>query len=232
MSRLGTLYGVGVGPGDPELLTLKAARVLSEVPVVAGPAEPDGRPGLAFRIAERHVPRDTPRLVLPREAWPAAGERVAAELRAGRSVAFIVMGDPLTYSTFAHLMQAVRKRLPDTPIVVIPGVSSVQAAAADIRAPLASGGERMAILPAMYHADELRDALREFDTVVLLKVRDVLSEVLSVLREGGRLERAALVEWAGGPGTRIWQGEELDGSIQPSYFSLMIIRRGAACQDR
>jgi len=232
MTPLGTLYGVGVGPGDPELLTLKAVRILSEVPVVAGPAEPDGRPGLAFRIADRHVPPETARLALPREAWPSAGERVAAELRAGRSVAFITMGDPLVYSTFAYLMQAVRERLPDTPIVVIPGVSSVQAAAADLRAALANGVERVAILPAMYHADELRDALRDFDTVVLLKVRDVLSDVLAVLRESGRLRHAALVEWAGGPDTRIWQGEDLDDSIRPSYFSLMIIRRGAACRDR
>lgn len=220
----GTLYGVGVGPGDPELLTVKALRVLGEVSCLACPADPDGGPGRAYRVVERYLRPHLPVLVLRRGAWDVAGDRVAQELASGRSVAFVTLGDPLLYSTFAHLLAALRRRLPHVPVTVVPGVSSVQAAASELRVPLATGGEQLVLVPASYHRTRLRMCLRSAETVVFLKVHQVISDLVEALRHEGLLDAAALVEQAGCPDVRVVPARELAKESAPSYTSLLVVR--------
>ena len=207
------LYGVGVGPGDPELLTLKAVRILGRVPVVFHPAAGGEGEGVALGIV---------RGVLGPKA-----RIVASVLAAGGEGAFVTEGDPLLYSTFQHLLAALPEEAPEVRIEVVPGVSAMTAAAAAARFPLVRGAERLAVLPASrVLADDpsmLLRVLEEYDAVVLLKVARVFDRVLPVLQQA-RCE-AVLVERCGMPGERIVDdpaslaGERLD------YFSLLLVRR-------
>ncbi len=235
-SRLGTLYGVGVGPGDPELLTLKAARILTSVPVVFVPVARPGAPSYAATIIAEHVDParqriaelvfamrgDVPTMVAQ---WETNAQIVLAHLRAGLDAAFATEGDPMLYSTFVHVARAVTEHEPRVPIVYVPGISSVNAVAAVAGLPLGDRDERVAIVPASYAAGELHDALASFDTVVLLKVASALDHVLDVLEELGLTEQAVCVRRCGRPeqeivrDVRSLRGRELD------YFSTMIVRQ-------
>lgn len=228
----GTLYGVGVGPGDPELLTLKAARILGEVPVVAVPvARANGdsyaldiaarwlRPGhrvlrlhfsMSRELAERHDHRR------------AAAQAVIEELQAGRDVAFITEGDPLLHSTFIYLLQA----LPDdAPIDIVPGISSMNAAAAQARLPLVSGGQRLAVVPAAFESlADLRHIFGDFDTVVLLKFQAVLNPVLDLLDELGLIDQAVVVERASHASGRVIRDLSALRGSPVHYLSVLIVR--------
>jgi precorrin-2/cobalt-factor-2 C20-methyltransferase len=199
----GRFYGLGVGPGAPDLLTLRAHRVLTTVPVVAYPACKPGASSYAWRIVREHVPADTRRLaqVFPMSrdwaslipAWRQNATEIAAELRAGRDVAFITEGDPMLFSTFLHVWELLREVMPEADVEVVPGVSSLGAAGALTGIPLGQGDQRIAIIPATWHEDDLRRTLVEWDVVVLMKVARVLPKVIDLLRELGRYEHAALV---------------------------------------
>lgn len=234
----GTLYGIGVGPGDPELLTLKGLRLLRAAACVFVPVSRGGARSYARQIADEHLDPARQRIVeLPfamREdaermaaQWRTNAETIAAGLATGADAAFLTEGDPMLYSTFTHVAAALRELRPDARVVAVPGVSSVHAAAAAAGVALADRDERLAVLPATYEGAGLRDALRAFDTVVLLKVAPVLDRVLDLLDELGLAERAVCVERCGRPeevivrDVRTLRGQTLD------YFSLLIVRRNA-----
>lgn len=201
---LGTLYGIGVGPGDPELITLKACRLLRECPVIAYPATKKGGNSYAYEIIELHVdPQDKIMLglVFPMTkdpellagGWTRTVELCWGELRQGRDVAFVTEGDPNLYSTFIHLARLMQELHPGVPVVSVPGISSVLGAAAALEQPLADGNQRVGIIPATDDREALREALLHHDTVVFLKVAKVLDVVLDVLDELGLSGRASVV---------------------------------------
>ena len=148
----GRLYGVGVGPGDPELLTLKAQRVLGEVPIVCVPQSETSQDSFAYTIARQFI--DTGRQRVMRisfptddaegaaQVWRSAAEQLAQELLQGQDVAFITEGDPMLYSTFAYVLEGIQSSHPSIPVEIVPGVSSVMAAAAisSLQAKIAVGG--------------------------------------------------------------------------------------------
>ena len=232
----GTLYGIGVGPGDPELLTLKGLRLLRAVECVYVPLSRHGTRSYARAIADEHLDPIRQRIVeLPfamrdgaermAAQWRVNAETIAAGLAAGTDAAFLTEGDPMFYSTFVHVVGALRELQPDARVVVVPGVSSMHAAAAAAGIPLADRDERLAVLPATYEGAGLREALLGFDTVVLLKIAPVLDRVLDVLAELDLTDRAVCVERCGRPDesivrdVRALRGRALD------YFSLLIVRR-------
>lgn len=154
----GTLYGIGVGPGDPELMTVKAYRRLKEADVIAYPKKGRQSKSYAEQIIDAYfAPEEKRRLglhfpmtkdrALLEPKWNEAADAIWAELSAGRDVAFVTEGDPLLYSTFIHLMHVMERRYPEAPIEVVPGVSSANAAAARLRLPLVDGDETVAIVP-------------------------------------------------------------------------------------
>jgi precorrin-2/cobalt-factor-2 C20-methyltransferase len=233
---LGTLYGVGVGPGDPELLTLKAARILRSVPVVYVPTARAGAMSYAATIIGEHVDlarQQIVELVFAMRAesramalqWDVNAAIILARLRTGEDAAFATEGDPMLYSTFVHVARALAEHEPEARIIAVPGVSSVQAVAAAAGVPLGDRDERIAILPATYARDGLRDTLAAFDTVVLMKVSGVIDHVLDVLEELGLTGNAVCVRRCGRPDevivrdVRALRGETLD------YFSTMIVRQ-------
>lgn len=230
------LYGVGVGPGAPDLLTLRAAALLRDVPVVAAPRRADGDGSLALRIARQavgEVPgQETLLLTFPmsrdpearRAAREAAAREVGARLAAGRSVAFVTEGDPLVYSTFLDLLAEARRGFPEARVEVVPGVSSLTAVAAAAVVPLADGDGRLAVVPAPSALGELGKLAREFETVLLLKAGGVLPELREALAREGLLGRAVLVSGATTGGEQVTRDL---GAVagRPGYFTTVLVTR-------
>jgi precorrin-2/cobalt-factor-2 C20-methyltransferase len=229
----GRFYGVGVGPGDPEMITRKAERVLRAVDWIFHPAGAKGGAGFARRIVEPlGLPTGKFRPVslrMSRDRGPdrltyhrLAGE-IVAELRGGKSAAWITEGDPLVYSTFLHLYAELR-RFPGVPVEIVPGVTSACAAAARAAIPVARLDEMLAVVPAAYGIERLPALVDQFATVFLLKVNETFGPLLTALAALPRPVRAVYIEHIGMPNERVIEDlESLRGQKLP-YFSLVILR--------
>lgn len=225
----GRLYGVGVGPGDPELLTLKAARILAAAPVIAYPAPLEGE-SLARRIAAAHIPagRTEIELRIPfapaqsaEHAYDAGAEAMAAHLAAGRDVACLCLGDPFFYGSFIAVFARLRGRFP---VEVVPGVSSLSACSAALAHPLAAGEDSLAIVPATRSEPEIAAALEQADAAAIIKPGRHLAKVMRVLGRLGLIGEARYIERVGLPGQRErpLAEAERDGA---AYFSMILVRR-------
>ncbi|MEM9482080.1 MAG: precorrin-2 C(20)-methyltransferase [Cyanobacteria bacterium P01_F01_bin.116] len=231
----GRLWGVSVGPGDSELLTLKGLRILQTVDVVACPQNRQGETGMAYTIVKSHLrpeqtilPLDLPFVRDPvqlQQAWRLAGERLVPLLTQGQDVAFITEGDASLYSTFSYVAQSVHRLDPAIKITTVPGVCSPLAAMAALNRPLSLGAEKIAILPALYDVSELTHALKWADVVVLMKVSSVFSQVWQTLKSMGLLEHASLVERVGSPQEKQYPSLVNMADYTPPYFSILIVRR-------
>ena len=209
---VGCLYGVGVGPGDPELMTLKAVRVLKAAPIVFTPQATGSKDSLALTVARNYIDESKAAADICLEfvmggtsddVWSEAAERIVGYLLGGEDVAFLTQGDPLLYGSFMYVMVKVQVAHPTIPIEVVPGVTSITASASRAKMPLVSHGERLAVLPAMYGIDDLRDVLARNDTVVLMKVnRKAMAG--GVATGGGRRTEPLRVRAAGDHSTRAY----------------------------
>jgi len=233
-SPLGQLYGIGVGPGDPELISLKGWRILQRVPVVAFPAGIGGKAGLAQRIADPWIQPDQQQMALNfpytqdldilTQSWYTSAETVWQQLQAGRDVAFLAEGDVSFYSTFTYLAQTLHHLHPEVVIHTIPGICSPMAAAAVLSRPLTVRSQRLLILPALYAVTDLETALQQADVLVLMKVSSVYEQVWAVLQQHQLLASSAVVEWATLPQQAIYRDLSDRPHLQLSYFSLLIVQ--------
>ncbi|MER7791174.1 precorrin-2 C(20)-methyltransferase [Streptomyces sp. NPDC097640] len=245
--QTGRLYGVGLGPGDPSLMTVRAVEVIAEADVVAYHSARHGR-SIARSIAERHLRPDhiEERLVYPvttettdhpggyrgamEEFYADAAARLAAHLDAGRTVAVLAEGDPLFYGSYMHM----HKRLADRyPTEVVPGVTSVSAAAAQLGAPLVEGEEVLTILPGTLPEDELTARLATTDAAAVMKLGRTFPAVRRALERSGRLAEAQYVERATMDAERTAPLAEVDPESVP-YFSVALLpsRIGAQAPAR
>ena len=234
--RMGRLYGVGVGPGDPELLTLRAYHVLSQVPVIFVPKKTEQSESIAKSIVGNLTPRIEQKivgLVLPmlrdREQlanyWHKAAESIWQYLKRGEDCAFVNVGDPLLYGTFIHILETLQKSHPEVEVEVIPGISSINAAAARTMIPLASNDERIAIISGNREAKVIRETLENFDTVVFMKMNTVLDKLLTILKELNLVEKCVYVRRCTTQDEEIiWDISKLKGE-KVDYFSLLIVRK-------
>lgn len=196
------LTGVGMGPGDPELVTVKAVRVLQEAHLVVVPVMSADEQGRAEATVRAHVTHDRiERLVFALDdrrgtspertrAWDDAADAVAEALRSKGSVAFATIGDPNVYSTFTYLADAVRERLPEVVIETVPGITAMQDLAARSGTVLCEGTESLALLPLTAGIAAFDEALTHFDSVVAYKGGRHMREVREVLERHGRLDSA------------------------------------------
>jgi len=192
MTELGRLYGLGIGPGDPELLTLKAHRILTSVPVIAYPTMENGKVLARAIVADFIQPKqiEIP-MPLPfsveRSSQPyydIAAEKIAEHLTAGRDVAVLCEGEPMLYGTFMYLFQRLSGRFPTE---VVPGISSTMASAAMLGAPITFRNDVLSIMPATLEAEILRDRLAVVDAAVIIKLGRHFAKVSQVLDELGLL---------------------------------------------
>lgn len=226
------LVGVGVGPGDPELLTVKAVRVLREADLVLVPVMAPGEPGRAEAVVLAHV-AEAERVVFAlndrggvterrANAWDAAARRVVAAFEDGAAtVAFATIGDPNVYSTFTYLAQSVRGRLPDVAVETVPGVTAMQDLAARSGTVLAEGNESLRLLPLVGGTSGLREALESGDTVVVYKFGRVAEDVLAAVADAGRLEDAVYGARLGLPGQDVRPAAAIAGPVP--YLSTLIV---------
>ena len=233
---LGTFYGVGVGSGDPGLITVKGLGVLTSVPVIYVPKSRDESGSFALSIIEEYVDRSRQEvidLIFPMckdtsglaSFWDNSVGLILERLRNGLDVAAICIGDPLLYSTFSFLLDRTLEKEPSLNVQIIPGVTSISACAAALRLPLVQAGERLAVIPATYHEKAIREALEEYDAVVLMKVNRVMDQVLTLLGELGLTDHAFFVSRCGTDRQEIIRDVERLRGQHLDYHSLMIVRK-------
>jgi precorrin-2/cobalt-factor-2 C20-methyltransferase len=233
----GKIYAVGVGPGDPELLTRKAERIIRSAPVICTPTGSVDSSSYALAIVEEFIDRSRQEVLvqlfpMKKEQegldpfWEEAAAQVAERVQRGLDVAFITIGDPLLYSTFLYLFRIFRDRYPEIAVEVVPGITSFSAAAAAAGIPLALTSERVAILPATYEEEKLVKSLIDFDTIVLLKVHRVFDRVFALLRMLGLEQKGVFIRRVGSGSEEVVTDLESLVGKKLDYLSLLIVKKG------
>lgn len=233
----GCLIGVGVGPGDPELMTLKALRAIQQAPVVSYLANAEGHSQsrqIAREAFAAIAPGSQQEIPLPmpmstdrraaNHAYDAGAAQIAEQLAQGRDVVFLCEGDPLFFGSFAYLLQRLKGRFATR---VIPGISSVHAAAAELQQALTLQRESFAVVSGRHTDDEIRDTLTRHDSVVIMKAGQARPRILALLADTGRTADACYLEYIG----RENQHTETDvrrlAAEAGPYFSLFVVTRQA-----
>ncbi|WP_425803815.1 precorrin-2 C(20)-methyltransferase [Desulfitobacterium sp. Sab5] len=229
MAIEGKFYGIGVGPGDPQLLTLRAVGVLKNVDIIAVPKSRMERESVAWDIAKVHCPENVRILELEmpmtsnkevlQKAWQNAADQIMEVMHTGKSVAFLTLGDPSFYSTYIYLLNLLKKELNPEQIETVPGITAMAAAAAKVNQPLATGDEPLLVLPGV----EGLDQYTEIPNVVMMKASRNLPEVLRNLQKSGG--KAILATRVGQAGEEICELTEQDEMEKIDYLSLVLIRR-------
>lgn len=231
---IGSLYGISVGTGDPELITVKGLRLLQNSPVVAFPSGLRGEPGMAEKIVSQWLKPEQVQLSLNfpyvqdeqilLDAWELAAQTVWEYLQTGLDVVFACVGDVSFYSTFTYLAQILKKLYPHVTVAVIPGVCSPMAAAAVLGIPLTIKDEKLAVLPAIYSMAELETALEWAEVVVLMKVNSVYVKVWEILQQRDLLKSSFIVEKATSE-QMILHSDLTDlMNLKLPYFSILIVQ--------
>ena len=243
------LTAVGLGPGDPELITMKGLRAIRAAQLIFVPRSRTGEQSLALRIAQSVLEIERQHIVellLPMTrnsaelipAWQAAADQIAAQFARHAVEAahlakiegvYLLLGDPLLYGTFIYIWEQLVAHHPPIEIDIVPGVTSFAASAARAQVPLSTTSDRVAILPASYetNAAQLRRLLTDFDTVILMKVGRVLPQILEALAEMDLLDSTVYAERVGMPEERIVFGPDLAAlrNERRPYLSLLIVKR-------
>ena len=232
----GTLYGIGVGPGDPDLITLKAVKILKRVDVVFAAASTKNLHSLAMSIARPHIPEATPVELLhfpmtrdrsaTRRAWEANARRLVRVLETGRDAAFLTLGDSLTYSTFGYLMQHVQAAAPHIEVQTVPGITSYQAAASRLNTPLVEGEGALMVVSGANGGERLRSLSRKPETVVFLKAYRNLKDICAAIAESGQYPHCAAVKNCGQPNEEVVVDIAALCRQKPDYWTLIIARQG------
>lgn len=226
----GTLYGVGVGPGDPELITLKGFRLLRACPVLAYPA-PEQGDSLARRIAAPHLPGGQIEIAIrmplladrfpAQEVYDKAAAELAGHLAAGRDVAVLCLGDPFFYGSFMYLFDRLAA---EHRVVVVPGVTSVAAGAAALGEPLVARNEILSVIPASLQDSEIERRLGHAEAVVFIKLGRHFTRIRALLDRMGLAATAHYIEHASMSNERRPALTDIDPAQVP-YFSLIVVRR-------
>jgi precorrin-2/cobalt-factor-2 C20-methyltransferase len=223
----GKLYGLGIGPGDPELLTLKAHRILTTVPVIAYPTMENGKV-LARAIVAGFIQPHQLEIPMPlpfsteRSSQPyydIAAAKIAEHLEQGRDVAVLCEGEPMLYGTFMYLFNRLAGRFPTE---VVPGISSTMASAAMLGAPITYRNDVLSIMPATLEVEVLRDRLAVVDAAVIIKLGRHFAKVRNILTELGLIGRALYIERATQPTQKILPITTVDPAKVP-YWALILI---------
>ncbi len=233
--KTGTLYGIGVGPGDPELMTLKSTRILSQVDVVYAAASTKNPYSLAVSIAKPHIPVTTAVHMLSfpmtrdrnvtQKAWQENARIIVETVEQGKDAAFLTLGDAMTYSTFGYILKYIQRDAPHVPVETVPGITSYQAAAACLNTPLVEGEESLLITSGVQGGDRIRSLPQKPETLVLLKAYRNIKDIAAALQEADMGENCVCVSNCGLDTQRVVRGvKDLNGR-PPDYWTLIIAKR-------
>lgn len=233
MNKLGKLYGIGVGPGDPDLLTIKAVKALEKIDILYTPKASKGGNSTAKKIIEGYIREDL--LVKERyfpmvndvetkiKAWDDIAKEIIEDVQSGRNVGLVSLGDPMIYSTYVYILERVEEKID---VETIPGISSFNNISSSNNFPLSMDKEAMAIVPSTENIDRIRRILTDFDSVVLMKVYKNFKEILELIFELGLKENAILVSNSSMDSEQVYidldHVYELDAI---GYFSTIIVNK-------
>ncbi len=232
--KSGNFYGIGVGPGDSELITLKAVRIIKHVDCIFVPRADSKESSMALgivkdiisgkRVIEQIYPmvRDKTKL---RTAWLKAANEIKEEITSGNNVAYLTIGDPLTFSTYCYLLQQLSVLIPSQNIHTIPGITSYNAAASMANFTLAEQDEKLAVIPVSGDISELRQILKDFDTVVLMKVSKKLDAIIELLEEMKLMNNSLFASYVGFDNQYITRNLKSLRGGRRGYLSVIIIRK-------
>ncbi|ABO51239.1 cobalt-factor II C20-methyltransferase [Desulforamulus reducens MI-1] len=228
----GIFYGIGIGPGDPELITLKAVHILKQVDVVIAPRTNSRADSTALNIARPHIKGDTEilELIFPmvdderelNEAWENNKLTILDLLQTGKQVAFLTLGDPMLYSTYIYILRLLAKHPVD--IQTIPGITSFAASASRVGFPLAEGNEILTIVPATCQAEKLSMALALSDNVVLMKVSRNTAKLIDEMSTHHLLDHAVMVSKCGHKDESILF-DLRSPELKPTYLSTILAKK-------
>jgi precorrin-2/cobalt-factor-2 C20-methyltransferase len=232
--KIGNFYGIGLGPGDPELLTLKALHTIQRADCIFVPKSDTKEDSLALeivkdyvkgkRVIEQTYPMTKDKQTL-NSAWLKAAEEIHAEVKNGHDAVYLTLGDPMTFSTYIYLLRYLTTMLPAHAIHTIPGITSYNAAACAANYPLLTGDERLAVIPVPNDLTELRPILDSFDTVVMMKVAKKLDEIIQLLEDMNLTNNALFASYIGQKDAYLTCDlMSLKGSGR-GYMSVLIVRR-------
>ncbi|WP_227766507.1 precorrin-2 C(20)-methyltransferase [Zhaonella formicivorans] len=232
----GKFIGIGIGPGDPELLTLKALRLLQETEIICVPKAGKEKKSIAQKIIEPHLTgrQKIVELVMPMTKdkvelhtyWTNAAQKIMEYLRQGKNVACVTLGDASLYSTYSYLQKYITTLDPEIEVETVPGITSFAAAAARLNLSLAEGNERLGILPAVEDVSDLDNILDKFSNLVLMKVSAQFQEIVEALERKSLAHQAVMISRCGQPGERIVRDLPSQKGTKPDYLSLILVKQG------
>jgi precorrin-2/cobalt-factor-2 C20-methyltransferase len=234
---MGTLYGIGVGPGDPELVPVKSVRVLKQVDTVYAASSSKNTYSLAVDIVRNYIPAGTPVRMLPfpmtrddskkQAAWRDNAQIILDTLNAGKDAAFVTLGDPMTYSTYGYIVKNLQQLAPTAPIMTIPGITSYHAAAACTNSPLVEGEESLVILSGAKGGGHLRQLNGKTETVVILKAYKHIEDIADAIEASGEIVNYVCVKKCGLPDEEIVTDIRQLCCAPPDYWTLIIAKKRA-----
>ena len=235
------MFCVGCGPGDPELLTVKAMNVIKKAEVIFAPTAREGKPSIALSIGEKYMSKSAKvvSLVFPmtrekeslKDSWNKNANEIANAVRSGKSVAYLTVGDPALYSTWIYIHRELASNHRDVEVEIVPGITSMFAFSAESKMNLAEGDETLAVIPACYDLGRIKQIASCCDTLIFLKDGRYFDKVIEMLSAAGFTDDSdiAIAQDVSVEGELLKMNKlrDLKGSRGPAdkYFSIMVAKK-------
>ncbi len=236
------LIGIGVGPGDPDLLTVKAVKAIQNADIIMCPASNEDRPSIALSVVSSIIDKsknqEIVKLIFPmtkdkdvlEATWKKNAKIMAEKVLLGKNVVYLTVGDPYLYSTWIYMHKDLKENYPDMKISVIPGIVSIFTFAAKVGISIAEGAEKVAIIPSCYDLSSVKEIAKYSETMVFLKDGRYFDQVINVLKESGFPDDSifAIGQDLGTENEiirKLTLGEVNDGTLTTKYFSILVVKR-------
>jgi len=237
-----SLIGIGVGPGDPELLTVKAVKAIHNADIIMCPASNEDRPSIALSVVSSIIDESKNqkiiKLIFPmtkdkdvlEQTWKRNAKIMAETVLSGKNVVYLTVGDPFLYSTWIYMHKDLKENYPDMNISVIPGIVSIFTFAAKVGVSVAEGAEKVAIIPSCYDLSSVKEIAKHSESMIFLKDGRYFDQVIKVLKESGFPDDSifAIGQDLGTENEIIRKmtlGEVNDGTLTTKYFSILVVKR-------
>ncbi len=236
------LIGIGVGPGDPDLLTVKAVKAIQSADIIMCPASKDDRPSIALSVVSSLIDKsknqEIIKLIFPmtkdkdilEQTWKRNAKIMAETVLTGKNVVYLTVGDPYLYSTWIYMHKDLKENYPDMNISVIPGIVSIFTFASKVGVSVAEGAEKVAIIPSCYDLSSVKEIAKHAESMIFLKDGRYFDQVIEVLKESGFPDDSifAIGQDLGTENEIIRKmtlGEVNDSSLTTKYFSILVVKR-------